>query len=87
MTINDIVKKVKWSLGKEKPMKVFIGENFNSSVSFSTSNENKCIVKIDGIPVYIDKNLQGKNVRVEGKKKEIVVDLSAVKKHKLLKVR
>jgi len=88
MTITEVFKKSKWALGKETPKEIYIGSNFNSNISFNVKDKSKkaLLTRIDSIPIYIDPDLKGKQVKVKGKNKEVTIDLSGLIKHKLHKV-
>lgn len=83
MTVEEIFKKSKWALGKETPKKIYVGTNFNPGSNFPEG----LIKKIDSIPIYLDPKLKGQKVKVKGKKKEVIIDLATIKRHKLIKVR
>jgi len=88
MTITEVFKKVKWSLGKETPQEIHIGKNFSPNITFKgNGHQGKVLLtRIDSIPIYIDPDLKGQQVKVKGKKKEVTIVLSSVIKHKLHKV-
>ena len=88
MTITEIFKKAKWALGKETPKEIHIGPNFSPNITFKGKGKSgkTLLTRINSIPIYIDPDLKGQQVRVKGKKKEVTIDLTSVRRHKLHKV-
>ena len=88
MTITEIFKKAKWAIGKETPKEIHIGPNFSPNSTFKGKGKSgkTLLARINSIPIYIDPDIKGQQVRVKGKKKEVTIDLTSVRRHKLHKV-